>query len=421
MSFADNYLSKQKKHNIIFNNSSKNERFIIVIPCYNEPFVLNTLHSLNNCIPPKSVIHVIIVVNSSEISTKEVIQQNLKSIFEIKSFAEKANPFFSISIIHEPELPKKYAGAGLARKIGMDESVNMFNKKHNPDGIIISLDADTLVEKNYLTEIENYYNKNKNANGGILYFEHPVKRKGYNQEIYQAIILYELYLRYFIEALRYCEFPYAFHTIGSCFTVKADIYVKSGGMNKQHAGEDFYFLHKIFPHGNFQEINTTCVYPSPRLSERVPFGTGPAIKKIIENNMQFKTFNFNAFTGIKKLIKLHGKLYNSSTPIIKNHLSLLPKDLKEFLELHNFYEEIKRINMNCSTINSFSKHFFNWFSAFRIIKYLNFSHEKYYNKQNIMEVSNKYLCVRNFANNISEPFDVLVFYRESQRKTCYKI
>ena len=99
MSFANGYLSKQKKHNIIFDNSTRNERFIIVIPCCNEPFLLNTLSSLNNCKPPKSILRVIIVINSSEISSEEIKSQNLKSIEEIKNWQEKNTPFFTISII----------------------------------------------------------------------------------------------------------------------------------------------------------------------------------------------------------------------------------------------------------------------------------------------------------------------------------
>ena len=53
-------------------------------------------------------------------------------------------------------------------------------------------------------------------------------------------------------------------------------------MNRKKAGEDFYFLQKLFDAGHFSECNTTRVIPSPRPSDRVIFGTGPAIREYLE-------------------------------------------------------------------------------------------------------------------------------------------
>ncbi|NJK86994.1 MAG: hypothetical protein HC906_14465 [Bacteroidales bacterium] len=60
-------------------------------------------------------------------------------------------------------------------------------------------------------------------------------------EIYEAISKYELYLRVHTAFLRLIGFPNSFFTLGSCFAVKAKSYTEIGGMNKRHAGEDFYF------------------------------------------------------------------------------------------------------------------------------------------------------------------------------------
>ena len=40
-------------------------------------------------------------------------------------------------------------GVGLARKTGMDEAVRRFDIINNPEGVILSLDADCTVEHNY--------------------------------------------------------------------------------------------------------------------------------------------------------------------------------------------------------------------------------------------------------------------------------
>jgi hypothetical protein len=137
--------------------------------------------------------------------------------------------------------------------------------------VIACFDADCTCDPNYLAATENFFQSQPSAPGASIYFEHPLD--GENRE---PIALYELHLRYYVEALRYAGFPHAYHTIGSSMAARADPYFKQGGMNKRKAGEDFYFLHKIIPLGGFGEINDTRVIPSPRASHRVPFGTGRA-------------------------------------------------------------------------------------------------------------------------------------------------
>ena len=40
-------------------------------------------------------------------------------------------------------------------------------------------------------------------------------------------------------------YPDSIYTIGSAFAVRAEAYMKQGGMNRRQAGEDFYFLYKL--------------------------------------------------------------------------------------------------------------------------------------------------------------------------------
>ena len=86
-----------------------------------------------------------------------------------------------------------------------------------------------------------------------------------------------------MEAQCHALFPFAFHTIGSSMAVRASSYMRQGGMNKRKAGEDFYFQQKIIPLCGFTECNSTVVYPSPRPSYRVPFGTGRAMLGYLQN------------------------------------------------------------------------------------------------------------------------------------------
>lgn len=357
----------------------------IVIPCLNEPGIISLLENLTNNFPIESKIIIFIIVNSSINSTPEVQECNKKIYNQIKNFSQTHNDsqinIFPINIYN---IPEKIAGVGFARKIGMDTINYIFSKK-NKDGIIISLDADCKVEKNYLFEIENIFKKNKDVATSVIYFEHPIEGNEFPSEIYKAVALYELHLRYHIEKLKYIKFPYSYHTIGSCFAVRSSIYQKSGGMNTRKAGEDFYFLHKVFPLGKVIEINTTCVYPSPRISERVPFGTGPAIKEIINKNLTFSTYHPKAYENLKILFESLDLLYAEK---YNNVFNSLDHSLQNFLSNNNFFEKFIEIKSNTSNFSTFSKRFFHWFNAFRIIKYLNFAHSNnYYNKINVIEAA----------------------------------
>jgi hypothetical protein len=56
-------------------------------------------------------------------------------------------------------------------------------------------------------------------------------------------------------------------------------YKKVGGMTPVMSGEDFYFLQKLKKSGELGIWANTVAYPSPRFSDRVNFGTGPALIK----------------------------------------------------------------------------------------------------------------------------------------------
>ena len=55
-----------------------------------------------------------------------------------------------LHVLYEPDMPLKHAGVGLARKWGMDEAVARFAHIQRPEGLIITLDADCQVAKNFI-------------------------------------------------------------------------------------------------------------------------------------------------------------------------------------------------------------------------------------------------------------------------------
>lgn len=423
MGFANLYFDKQKDYKFYINNNPLSGlQYIVVIPCYCEKRLIESLESLYNCSRPKGSVEIIIVINSSSAADIKVREQNLQTYQEAAGWIkDHSDSRFHYHIIYVPDLSPKYAGAGYARKIGMDEAVRRFNTINNDSGIIISFDADSLCDNNYLTEIENYYNVYPTADGCSIYFEHPLSGSDFPDSIYRAIALYELHLRFFIQSLRYISFPFAYHTVGSCFTVNALSYVKQGGMNRRKAGEDFYFLHKIIPLGNYTDINSTRVIPSPRPSHRVPFGTGRVINKFLsDSESEFMTYNPASFQDLRELFNLIPGLFKQIPEYIKNKIDKLPLSVREFLYKNNAVYKINEINSNCSNINSFTRRFFYWFNAFTVIKFLNFCSINCYPRISVVSAANILLRRLELLNsgNLNE-FDLLKLLRQHEKKQIY--
>ncbi len=204
MGFADKYLNKQSKA-FYFEPSCSVDMpgMVVVIPCYNEPGLLSALKSLTACKQPRCDVEIIVVVNDSENDPTEIRSQNSLTINEIEDFKKETPEWLLISSVFAPDLPAKHAGAGWARKIGMDWAVSLFNQGHNTDGIIMSLDADAMVEENYFEAVYQHFSKYPKQVAATIYFEHPYEAVGHET----AVVLYELYMRYYKHAIGYTCFP----------------------------------------------------------------------------------------------------------------------------------------------------------------------------------------------------------------------
>jgi len=350
---------------------------IVVIPCYREPDLLRTIQSLFDCERGDFPVEIVLLINSYRIDSNEVLSMNRNSCYQMQDFALRHNsPAFFLTPVLIENLPGRQTGAGLPRKLGMDEAIRRF--KGDKSGIIVSLDADCLVEKNYLTEIYRNF-KEYRLNSATIEFHHPVDHLNASDPLRTAITKYENYLRYYRLALEFCGYPYPYFTIGSAFAVTAETYTKAGGMGKQQSGEDFYFLQKVFPLGKTRFIDTTCVYPAARISDRVPFGTGPALQKMLYDNQLTKfTYRVDAFSTLKVFFDRINSFYRKTEKEVEECIGDLPEYLLLFLKNDGFLRKIEEINRYTASPLNFRKRFFNYFNAFKILKYLNFVHPVYF-------------------------------------------
>ncbi len=385
--FADNYFRKYGKYLPLIDVPVRDDTSVFVmIPCFNEPDIIDTLLSLSECFLPPCNTEVFVVINEPEICDISVTNYNRNTYSEVSEWINVHQaPKLKFFVSRVVKLPQKWAGVGMARKRGMDEGLWRFNQLEKPQGIIVSLDADTLVDQNYLTAIYEHFLIYPQHVGATISFSHQLG--GISDKQRQGILLYEKYLRYYKSALTFAGFPNALFTIGSAFAVTALAYMKRGGMTRRKAGEDFYFLQTLTQLGKIGEINNTAVHPSARVSTRVPFGTGPAMKNWMENSADLRyTYNFQAFVDLKQLFDIYEQLFRISALEYQLLLKEFPASVSSFLQKENFYTEIENLSRNCSNQKTFSERFFHAFNAFKILKFINHTHGKFYEKRMLDEV-----------------------------------
>ncbi len=417
MGFASVWLEKNALFPAFISEApEKNTGLIIVVPAYNEPDPGPLLDSLNDCTIPDCTIEVIIVVNAPADAPEEVVRNNRQCIKNIERWRKADNRhLFRLFSFNTGNHGMKDWGVGLARKTGMDEALRRFDAIENPEGAIVCLDADCTVRNNYLKEIYLNLVRNRAASACSIYFEHPLSGVNVSERIISYIIQYELHLRYYLQGLKYSEFPYAFHTVGSAMACKAGQYLKAGGMNRKQAGEDFYFIQKLVHQGGYFSLNSTTVYPSPRESFRVPFGTGATMTRMMVNNEKMLfTYNFSSFRDLSFLFRGAGNLYSLSGNELKGFYNNLSEGLRSFVREEEWMNKVSEIQRNTATVESFRKRFFGWFNMFRIVKYLNYVHSGFFEKQPVSEAASELLSIQGRDIKSMDTYQLLLIYRKME-------
>ena len=260
----------------------------VVIPSLAEgDSLFATLHSLAaNPLQFLARFLVVIVVNHSEQASVADRLQSSIDLARLTDLAERSELCLAWVDAASPgcEVPARQAGVGFARKLGMDLALPFLNWAEDP--LLVCLDADTLVEENYLQSIVSHFHLST-AGAASLPFRH---QSGSDEAQQAAIDRYELFLRSYVYGLYLAGSPYAFNTVGSAMACRASAYVRCGGMNCRKAGEDFYFLQKLAKTDGVALLSGTTVFPESRVSDRVPFGTGRSMGRLLDGDAQAVLF-----------------------------------------------------------------------------------------------------------------------------------
>ena len=381
---------------------SKDLKIIVVIPSYNEKNIQPTIDSLFLKQDNFSFdVEVIVLINNSESEIEEIKEQNLLTLKTLQNLSETySNSNMHLIPVLIGDLDPKHAGVGWARKLGMDLATQRF-RTINFNGIIVGLDADTLVESNYFNSIYSFF-FNNNYNAASIHFEHPIIGNSFSEVHLKQIIYYELHLRYYKNSLKYSNLPYSFHTIGSAFALTASAYARQGGMNRRKAGEDFYFINKLIKGEIFGEINDTKVIPSPRISHRVPFGTGKAILEGLNSQKDLSiTYDFQCFEIINSWINsIENKDFKYGN---------FPEKLKAYMDYEIWIKHHTMMLNNTNSHKSYLKLFYNIFDAFWMLKFIHFLRDNYYPNTSLLDNTNTLLVKMGYPimGNITSQLEFL--------------
>ena len=391
---------------------SKDLKIIVVIPSYNEKNIQPTIDSLFLKQDDFSFnVEVIVLINNSESEIEEIKEQNLLTLNILQNLSETySNSNMHLIPVLIGDLDAKHAGVGWARKLGMDIATQRF-RTINFNGTIVGLDADTVVESNYLNSIYSFFSNN-NFNAASIYFEHPISGDSFSDVHLEQIKYYELHLRYYKNSLKYSNLPYSFHTIGSAFALTASAYARQGGMNRRKAGEDFYFINKLIKGEIFGEINDTIVMPSPRVSNRVPFGTGRAILEGLNTKKDLSlTYDFQSFEVI------HSWINRIETKDFK--YGNFPEILKAYMGEEIWIKHHTTMLNNTNSHKSYLKLFYNIFDAFWMLKFIHYLRDNYYPNTRLLDNTNALLIKMNYPI-ISSITSQLEFLRKLDKKKGQK-
>ena len=257
-------------------------------------------------------------------------------------------------------------GVGLARKVGADIAAKLLLDGVVTSSWIHSSDADAHLPNNYFSGhcAENIASNNSVAT--CCNFYHYSEQ----QDVHQANALYEQALRYYVAGLHFAQSPYAYFTIGSILSFNVFAYCRARGFPKRSAGEDFYLLNKLAKLGEIVHLSQVTIKLDARPSQRVPFGTGPAVQSILsltDSAEEYHYYNPKVFIELKACLLAFETLwqYRTEPETWLASLSEISQQALKVVGVLSFVSKQKSAKQI-----QFDKQLIVWFDSFKTLKFI---------------------------------------------------
>ena len=269
----------------------------------------------------------------------------------------------------------KKQGVGLARKIGMDIAASLINQGVISRRWLFTTDADVELPENYFCV------ETEGADAAFLYpFKH-VAQPGLSLPMQ----LYELSMLYYVAGLRWANSPYAYPTIGSTISCSLDRYAAVRGFPKRSTGEDFYLLNKLRKTGEVRLGGGDPINISGRFSDRVPIGTGQAIKAIHNMDsaiMEFTLEHHQCFSQLKRFLDW----LEDVSVTQPEHLSTGDPGIDDYVQQIGLVPHYERKRLQTPTTKVMRKHLNDWFDGLKTRQFIHHFRDQHFGTVTITEL-----------------------------------
>jgi len=339
-------------------------RALVVIPALAEEGSLfesleglarNPASRLDDCL-------VMVVVNQRASAPRELKEDNRRTLDRLRQEACGLHLAWVDACSEALELPEG-EGVGLARRIGMDLGLARLDFSRDP--FLVCLDADTWVDTAYLPALFAHFDGHRQG-GAVIPFAH---RAGSDPALDHAILRYELFLRHYVLGLELAGSPWAFHCLGSALACRLEAYCAVGGMVRREAGEDFYFLQKLAKSCGMAQVKGTCVAPSPRASNRTPFGTGASLGRLLSGEAQaVRFYPAQSFGILERWLRLCAEGQQAGADELMEEARRITSPLARYLREAKFEAAWENLRRNHPDSRRRREAFHGWFDGFRTLK-----------------------------------------------------
>ncbi|SEK88096.1 hypothetical protein SAMN05216262_103198 [Colwellia chukchiensis] len=292
-------------------------------------------------------------------------QHNNLYLVELNSVEQQSNSAILLVDRYNVPIPVEQ-GVGLARKIGADLALKLYHQGQISSSWLHSTDADAHLPDNYLSA---YGQANPLLDKAVVTccnFYHYSRHLA----IHDANMRYENALRYYVAGLQYAQSPSAYFTIGSTLSFDVFAYSQARGFPKRSAGEDFYLLNKLAKLGEVAFLSDVLIKLDARPSQRVPFGTGPAVQNIMhlaQTGADYYYYHPQVFTALRTCLQAFEHLWQQRhQPEL--WLSELPDYIQQALSAVGLMAFINK--QKNAKQQQFNKQLVVWFDSFKTLKFI---------------------------------------------------
>jgi hypothetical protein len=360
----------------------------LIVPAYGErESLFATLGSVREGSRGETLI--VVVLNAREDSPADVHEANTAARDRLRAGASEAalvSAELGVESLRYPHgrvilvdraSPGRYLpegqGVGLARKIGNDLALRLSASNRLAAGWLHNTDADTVLPDDYFDQTD--AREDEDCAAAIYFFEH---RFDPDERLALAARLYEISLRYYVLGLAWAGSPYAYEAMGSCIAVRPVAYARVRGFPKKNAAEDFYVLDKLAKVGSILRLGGAPLLLEGRISERVPFGTGKALSRLLSSRRGLEGFTLYhpaVFAHLAAWLRVLDQTASSGGRA-EAALAELPQGNPFFradvllaaLERMKALPAIRKAIEESTTPDAMRRRFHTWFDAFRTLK-----------------------------------------------------